>query len=96
MNPVYELARILKERENPVVHGLTEGVVEELPELKIRINEKVVLYKGMLGSLVNLYEQNSVGEYVWKGRRVYVLPFPADATGGIQKFLVLGGDQIGN
>lgn len=93
MNVAYEMAKMLKERENPAPTGLTEGTVEELPELKIRINEKVVLSAGMVKSLVNLYEQNADGDYIRQGQRVYLLPFPADATGGIRKYLVLGGDE---
>ena len=96
MNGVYELAKLLKERDNPKLQGLTEGVVEELPELKLRINDKVVLFDDMIRSLVNLYEQDEEETYIWKGARVYLLPFPEDATGGVLKYLVLGGDAIGN
>lgn len=93
-NPSYEFAKLFKERENPTLHGLTEGVVEQLPVLKIRVDDTLVLDADMIGSLVNLYAQDEDGQYLWVMRKVYLLPFPEDAHGGIQKYLVLGGDEL--
>lgn len=92
MNVAYELAKMLHERSNPEPYSPAEGVVEELPEIKIRLNEKVVLGRELIRSTVDLLAQDSEGRYIWLGRRVYLLPWTRD--GQILRYVVIGGDAI--
>lgn len=93
-NGAVELAKLLKERENEMQYTPLEGVVVELPEIKIKINEKNIPSKNMLRSIVNLLETDHNGNYIWLGRRVYLLPFFSTHTTAVQKYLVIGGDAI--
>lgn len=94
LNGAAEFAKMLKERENDSPYSPVEGIVAELPDLKIRIDDKNVPGKTMLLSLINLYETDYEGNYVWLGRRVYLLPFFSTKTKSVQKYLVIGGDAI--
>jgi hypothetical protein len=45
-NPFVELAKMLKERENPKLIGVIIGAVEKAPpELEVRVNSKILLKK---------------------------------------------------
>ena len=43
MNGITELAKLLKERENDTGYSPMFGTIIELPQVKIRLNEKVIL-----------------------------------------------------
>ncbi len=85
MNGITELAKLLKERENDTGYTPMFGTMIELPEIKIRINEKVILNNSHLKFCVNLTEQNADGDYIYLGREVVLLPFA-----NTQKFIVIG------
>lgn len=94
MNSAEWLAVNLRERDNPIPFAPVEGIVAELPELKIRINQKVVLTAEDIRSIVNLYDTDSNNNYIWLGRRVYLLPFYLADSIAVRKYLVIGGDAV--
>lgn len=94
MDAAYEFAKLLKERDNGELFHPLEGTVEQLPDIKIRISDKVVPGREMLRSVVDLLAQDADGHYLWQGRRVYLLPWPEPGRAGIQKYLVIGGDAL--
>ena len=58
MNGITELAKLFKERENDTGYSPMFGTIIELPQVKIRLNEKVILNNSHLVCLLNLKEQN--------------------------------------
>ena len=85
MNGITELAKLFKERNNEVGYSPMFGRIIELPQTKIRINEKVILNDNHLVCLFNLKEQNYDGDYIHLGKEVVLLPFS-----NYQKFIVIG------
>ena len=85
MNGITELAKLLKERENGTGYSPMFGTIIELPESKIRLNEKVILNNSHLVCLWNLKEQNEDDVYIYLGKEVALLPFANN-----QKFIVIG------
>ena len=85
MNGITELAKLLKERENGTGYSPMFGTIIELPQIKIRLNEKVILNNSPLKSSINLMMQNEDGDYIYLGKEVALLPFANN-----QKFLVIG------
>lgn len=85
MHGITELAKLFKERDNATEYSPVFGTIIELPQIKIRINEKVILTSNHLKSCVNLLTQNSDGDYIYKGCEVAMLPYA-----GNRKFLVIG------
>ena len=85
MNGITELAKLLKERENDTGYSPMFGTIIELPQIKIRLNEKVILNNSHLKSCINLMMQNEDGDYIYLGKEVALLPFANN-----QKFLVIG------
>ena len=90
MNAEYEMALLLKQREN--IEGYTPvfGVVEQLPDIRIRLSERIVLDADNLASILDLKRQDADNNYIWLGRRVYLLPMY-----NLNKaYLVIGGDEL--
>lgn len=85
MNGITELAKLLKERENDTGYSPMFGTIIELPQVKIRLNEKVILNNSHLKSCINLMMQNEDGDYIYLGKEVVLLPFANN-----QKFVVIG------
>ena len=85
MNGITELAKLLKERENNTGYSPMFGTIIELPQVKIRLNEKVILNNSHLKSCINLMMQNEDGDYIHLGKEGALLPFANN-----QKFLVIG------
>ena len=85
MNGITELAKLLKERENSDGYSPMFGTVIELPNTKIRINDKVILTDSHIMLCTNLKEQNADGEYINLGNTVVLLPYANS-----QKFIVIG------
>ena len=88
LSGITELAKLLKERENSTEYTPMFGTIIELPEIKIRINEKVILTNSHLKFCINISEQNADGDYIYFGREVVLLPFA-----NTQKFIVIGVGQ---
>ena len=96
MNGYEKIASLFKERDNDSNWMVIKGVVETLPDIKVRINEKTVLTREHLCSLVNILETVTIDgqdEYIWLSRRVYLLPLETRGL-SIDKYLILGGDEI--
>ena len=85
LNGITELARLLKERDNLGGYAPLFGTVIELPSLKIRIGEKVILTQVHLKSLMDLYKTDSYGQYAYLNKEVVLLPYADN-----QRFIVLG------
>ena len=85
MSGITELAKLFKERNNDTGYSPMFGKIIELPQTKIRINEKVILNDSHLVCLFNIKEQNYEGNYINLGNEVVLLPFS-----NYQKFIVIG------
>ena len=85
MNGVTELAKMFKERNNDTAYSPMFGKIIELPQTKIRINEKVILDDSHIVCLFNLKERNAYGYYINLGKEVVLLPYSNN-----QKFVVIG------
>jgi hypothetical protein len=80
MNPVTEFAKMLKERDNPGVPGITTGtVIKPLPDMKIQLNDVIVLKNE------HLYVSEHVMNNLKTGDRVIIVP-----TLDEQTYFVLG------
>lgn len=85
INGITELAKLFKERNNDTSYSPMFGRIIELPDTKIRVNEKVILNDSHLVCLLNLKEQDHDGDYIHLGKEVALLPFSNN-----QKFIVIG------
>ena len=85
MNLYEELAKMLKDRDNPAEFAPVYGIIEELPEIKIRLCSKIIITSGQIKSLINLKERNVDGQYINLNKQVAMLPYNKD-----NQYLVLG------
>lgn len=85
MNGITELAKLLRERENTSGYSPVIGRVIELPNIKIRLNDKVILTSSHLKSCIDLTATDENGEYINFGKEVVLLPYADN-----QKFIVVG------
>lgn len=90
MNAEYEMAKLLKERDNDSGYSPVLGIVEQLPDIKIRLNEKVVLDTDGIASVIDLKRQTKDGSYVYLKKCVYMLPL----SNMRKKYLVIGVDVL--
>jgi len=82
MDSVSELAKLFKERENQSVYSPMIGIVIELPDVRIRLADKIILDDSHLTICVVLQHNAECSDI---GREVVLLPY-ADG----QKFFVIG------
>ena len=85
MNGITELAKLLKARENKTEYSPMFGRIIELPDLKIRLSDKVILTAEHIKTCVSLDTLSSDGEYIYLGSEVVMLPYCDN-----QKFIVIG------
>jgi len=85
MNGITELAKLLKERENSDSYSPMFGTIIELPNLKIRLGDKVILTDKHIKKCVSVDEQDENGIYKNIGKEVILLPFANN-----QNFVLLG------
>ena len=83
MNGIVELAKMLKERENSSEKLLIIGSIVSLPDIKIKIGEKIILSASDVKTTVNLSERDDNGNYINLGKETVIL----NDSG---KFYVLG------
>lgn len=83
MNGIVELAKMLKERENSTEKLLIIGSIVSLPDIKIKIGEKIILSASDFKTTVNLSERDDNGNYINLGKETVIL----NDSG---KFYVLG------
>ena len=85
MNGISELAKLFKDRENSDRYTPMFGTVIDLPDTKIRINEKVILDDTHIRSCVSLKETDANGVYINLNKEVVLLPYSEN-----QKFILIG------
>lgn len=85
MSGITELAKLLKERENSRGYSPVIGKVIELPNIKIRVGDKVILTSTQIKSCISLAETDESGKYINLGKEVVLLPYADN-----QKFIVIG------
>lgn len=85
MSSITELAQLFKDRENGSAYSPVFGTIIELPDIKIRLSEKVILTAGHIKSIFDLYEQDIEGRYIHNGKTVLLLPYADN-----QKYIALG------
>lgn len=73
MNGITELAKMFKERENSTEKFLMVGNVVSLPEVKIKLTDKVLLSESNFKTTVNLSERDDNGKYINLGKDVIIL-----------------------
>lgn len=85
MSGITELAKLLKERENSRGYSPVIGRIIQLPNLKIRVGDKVILTSAHIKSCISLTETDENGKYINLGKEVVLLPYADN-----QKFIVIG------
>ena len=85
MNGITELAKLFKERENTSNYTPVIGQIIDLPNVKIRLGDKVILTSAHFKSCVDLTETDENGIYINLGKEVVLLPYADN-----QKFIVVG------
>lgn len=88
MDGVTELAKHIKNRDNPSPYTPMFGKIIALPELKIQLGDKILLDADDVKAIFNLYEtreHDGYQEYIHLGREVVLLPYAAD-----NKFIAIG------
>jgi hypothetical protein len=81
---ITELAKLFKERENTSNYSPAIGKIIDLPNIKIRIGDKVILSSFHIKSCVDLTATDENGEYINFGKEVVLLPYADN-----QKFIVI-------
>jgi hypothetical protein len=82
---IIELARLLKERENSNGYSPMIGKIIELPDLKIRLGDKVILTSAHIKTCVSLNTVDEFGQYIHLGKEVVLLPYADN-----QRFILIG------
>lgn len=88
MNGVTELAKHIKNRDNPSPYTPMFGKVIELPNLKIQLGNNILLDADDIKSTFDIYEtreEDNHMEYIHLGKEVVLLPYDKD-----NKFVVVG------
>ena len=84
-NGITELAKLFKERDNREGYSPIFGKITSLPDLQIKIGDKITIDETYIKSCFNLYETDIDGEYIHLGKDVILLPYS-----DMQKFIVVG------
>jgi len=85
LNGITELAKLFKERDNSACYSPVIGQILDLPNVKIRLSDRVILTSAHIKSCVDLTATDENGEYINFGKEVVLLPFADN-----QKFIVIG------
>lgn len=88
MSGVMDLARHIKERDNPSPYMPMFGKVISLPKLTIQLGNNILLDADDIKSTFDIYEtreQDNHTEYIHLGKEVVLLPYDKD-----NKFVVVG------
>lgn len=88
MNGVTELAKHIKNRDNPSPYTPMFGKIIELPNLKIQLGNNILLDADDIKFTFDLYEtreEDNHTEYIHLGKEVVLLPYDKD-----NKFVVVG------
>ena len=86
MNGITELAKLLKERDNTGNYSPMFGTIIELPVLKVRLSDKILLTDAHIKKrCVFVEEQDNFGRYIHLGKEAVLLPYSNE-----QKFVLVG------
>ena len=88
MDGVTELAKHIKNRDNPSPYTPMFGRVISLPKLTIQLGNNILLDADDIKSTFDIYEtreQDNRTEYIHLGKEVVLLPYDKD-----NKFVVIG------
>lgn len=88
MDSITELAKKIKDNENPSPYSPMFGKIISLPELKIQVGERLLLGADDIKSTIDLYETTECGgriEYINLDNDAVLLPYSDD-----NKFIVIG------
>ena len=90
MDGITELARYIKSCDNPSPYTPIFGTIISLPELKIRLGSRILLYADDIKATFDIYDKtyDSDGRflgYTYLGKEVVLLPYSED-----NKFIVIG------
>lgn len=85
MDAFEKLARKFKERDNPAPYSPVFGTIISLPDLKIRINSKIILDGDDVKNMFNIYETTEDGEYMHINKTAVLLPYKDN-----QKYVAIG------
>ena len=85
MNGITELAKLLKERNNQAGYSPVFGKIIELPDTKIRVNDKILLTEEYLTACTEYKQRDDDGSYINLQKEAVLLPFCAG-----QKFILIG------
>lgn len=88
MDGVTELAKHIKERDNPSPYTPMFGRIISLPKLTIQLGNNILLDANDIKSIFDIYEtreQDNHTEYIHLGKEVVLLPYDKD-----NKFVVVG------
>ena len=88
MGGVMDLARHIKERDNPSPYTPMFGRVISLPKLTIQLGNNILLDADDIKSTFDIYEtreQDNHKEYIYLEKEVVLLPYDKDI-----KFVVIG------
>ena len=76
---------LLKERENNGDYSPVIRKIVELPSLKIRVGDKIILTDAHLKKCISVNAVDAFGRYINLGREVVLLPYKNN-----QKFILIG------
>lgn len=85
LSGITELAKLFKERDNSAGYSPIIGQIIDLPNIKIRLNDRVILTSAHLKSCVDLTETDENGICINHRKEVVLLPYADN-----QKFIVVG------
>jgi len=82
---ITELAKMLKQRETSDGYSPVIGAVIELPNIKIRLGDKVILTSAHIKRCIDLMQTDENSQYINIGKEVVLLQYADN-----QKFIVVG------
>ncbi len=78
-------AKELKGRNNPASYSPVFGKIESLAPLQVRLSDEITRDERNLASIIDLYERDSDGNYIYLGKEAVLLPY-----GDGQQYIVIG------
>ena len=88
MDGMTELARLIKDCQNQSPYTPMFGKIIALPDLKIQLGDKILLYADDIKAIFDIYEKRDYDnhiEYVNLNKEVVLLPYSGD-----NKFIAIG------
>ena len=88
MSNITKLAKHIRARDNPSQYTPMLGTIISLPELKVRLGERVLLTKEDIKATFDIYAtvaRDGHAEYVYLNKTVVLLPYSKE-----NKFIAIG------